>query len=105
MLRFYTAIKKNVLGESSPSTLKTINDLGVLYDLQGKHKEAEVILKQCLEKRKVVFGENHPDTLDTKRNLGYVYKTTMDATSQSFIAIIVIIIIAISVTIGIIIFC
>ena len=36
-------------------------------------RDAEVLYKQCLAKRKVVLGENHPDTLSTMNNLAVSY--------------------------------
>ena len=46
-----------------------MNNLAVSYDSQGNHRDAEVLFKQCLDKRKVVLGENHPDTTTTMNNL------------------------------------
>jgi len=44
----------------------------VVYDNQGKYRDAKVLLKQCLDKQKEVLGESHPDTLDTMYNLALV---------------------------------
>jgi len=40
---------------------------------QGKHSEAEVLYKQCLDKQKVVLGENHLETIGTMSNLAGTY--------------------------------
>ena len=50
-------------GDSHSNTIKTMNNLAITYEHQGKHRDAEVLYKQCLDKRKIVLGENHPDTL------------------------------------------
>ena len=42
-----------------------MHNLADTYDRQGKHRDAEVLLKQCLDKEKLVVGENHPTTLMT----------------------------------------
>ena len=57
------------LGDNHPDTIRTTNSIAVTYKNQGKYRDAEVLFKQCLDKRKVVLGENHPDTLMTMNNL------------------------------------
>jgi len=61
------------LGESHINTLATMNNLAAAYDSQGKHRDAEVLYKQCLDKQKTVLGENHPSTLNTMSNLALMY--------------------------------
>ena len=46
-----------------------MNNLANAYYHQGKHSDAEVLFKQCLDKKKEVFGENHPSTLGTMNSL------------------------------------
>ena len=50
-----------------------MNNLALAYDHQGKHRDAEVLFKQCLDKKKVVLGENHPSTFASMNNLAAVY--------------------------------
>ena len=57
------------LGESHPHTLATMGSLAGAYNHQGKHRDAEVLYKQCLDKQKEVLGESHPDTLNTMNSL------------------------------------
>ena len=40
---------------------------------QGKHAEAEPLLRDTLAAQKRVLGNDHPDTLRTARNLGVVH--------------------------------
>ena len=49
-----------------------MNNLAIAYKSQGKYRDAEVLYKQCLDKKKEVLGENHPDTLMTMNNLAEV---------------------------------
>ena len=42
-------------------------------ELKGKYQEAELLYKECFEKRKSILGENHPDTLNTMNNLAITY--------------------------------
>ena len=66
---------KVTLGENHASTLTTMNNLADTFNRQGKHRDAEILFKQCLAKQKVALGENHPDTLGTMNNLaGIVLK-------------------------------
>ena len=50
-----------------------MNNLAATYHHQGKHRDAEVLYKQCLDKMKEVLGENHPDTLSTMSSLAATY--------------------------------
>ena len=61
-------------GEMDRSTLNAMNNLGSVYNQQGKYSEGEILLKRCLDKRKIVLGENHPDTLSTMSNLASAYQ-------------------------------
>ena len=57
-----------------PETASSLNNLGVLYDMQKKYSEAEALLQRALTIRKARLGETHPDTATTLRNLGSVYE-------------------------------
>ena len=61
------------LGDSHPDTLIIMNNLAGTYNHQGKYRDAEVLFKQCLDKRKEILGENHPSTLTTMNNLALFY--------------------------------
>jgi tetratricopeptide (TPR) repeat protein len=60
------------LGPEHPSTLWTMNNLGVTYDNQGRYKDAEVLDRKTLEIRARVLGPEHPDTLSSMFNLSQV---------------------------------
>ena len=57
------------MGVRHPTTLNTMNSLAVAYNHQGKYREAEILYKQCLAKRKIILGESHPHTLGTMSKL------------------------------------
>jgi hypothetical protein len=42
---------KVVLGESHPCFLRAMSGLADSYSFQGKYREAEVLHKQCLDKK------------------------------------------------------
>ena len=58
------------LGEDYPETLTSMNNLGFLYECQGRYEEVEPLYKKCLEMRATKLGEDHPDTLESMCNLG-----------------------------------
>jgi len=65
--------RKNTLGDRHIETLTSMSKLGELYQLQGRHKEAELLFKDCLEIQRAVLGERHPDTLASMNNLAVLY--------------------------------
>jgi len=50
-----------------------MGNLAVTYIHQGKYSDAEILLKQCLDKSKVVLGESHHFTLTHMTNLAHSY--------------------------------
>jgi len=56
------------------STLGTVNNLGVLYENQGKLKEAEVMYRRALKGYEKAWGPEHTSTLGTVNNLANLYK-------------------------------
>ena len=57
-----------------PCLLGSISNLGTVYHLQNKLKEAEAMHSEALEGRRAVLGELHLHTLDSMYNLANVYK-------------------------------
>jgi CHAT domain-containing protein/Flp pilus assembly protein TadD len=57
-----------------PDTLTSINNLGLLYQSQGRYGEAEPLYKRCLQLREEVLGSNHPETLTSINNLALLYQ-------------------------------
>jgi tetratricopeptide (TPR) repeat protein len=60
-------------GPEHTSTLDTVNNLGLLYDDQGKLDEAEQIYQRALQGYEKAWGLEHTSTLGTVNNLGNLY--------------------------------
>jgi tetratricopeptide (TPR) repeat protein len=64
--------KEEVFGPNHPSTLATINNLGLLYTDLGKLPEAERLLERALQGCDAL-GYQHESTISTVGNLGLFY--------------------------------
>ncbi|KAF8223006.1 hypothetical protein L208DRAFT_1033657, partial [Tricholoma matsutake] len=60
-------------GPDHPSTLDTINNLGLLYANQGHVKHAERMHNCALSGNEKALGPDHTSTLGTVNNLGLLY--------------------------------
>jgi CHAT domain-containing protein/Flp pilus assembly protein TadD len=63
----------NNFGETDQETLTSINNLGFLYQSQGRYGKAEPLYKRCLQHRDEVLGPKHPSTLTSINNLAGLY--------------------------------
>jgi tetratricopeptide (TPR) repeat protein len=63
------------LGSEDISTLVTVNNLGNLYNTQGKLAKAEQMYLQVLKGYEKVLGHEHTSTLAIVNNLGALYTT------------------------------
>jgi tetratricopeptide (TPR) repeat protein len=63
-------LRRRTLGPDHPDTLTSMDDLGVLYNLESKYAAAEALLSQVLTARERVLGKEHKDTLATMSDLG-----------------------------------
>lgn len=68
------ATRRAVLGEQHPDTVRSLNNLAVLYQNLGRYKEVYPLFKEVLAIRQVVLGEQHPDTATSLYNLGELYR-------------------------------
>lgn len=59
-----------MLGDDHPDTLESINNLGILFWVQGKTDEAEPYLRKALAGRRRLLGDLHPDTLVSIHYIG-----------------------------------
>ncbi len=64
-----------MLGREHPDTLRDINNLALLYEIQGRYGEAELLLKKALRLREMVLGREHPDTLSSINGLALLYNS------------------------------
>ena len=69
------AIYKRVFGQQHPSVARTLNNLAILYQAQGRYTEAEPLYKQSLAMTKRVFGQQHPHVATSLNNLAELYRT------------------------------
>jgi hypothetical protein len=67
--RAYT-LRRQVLGDEHPDTLRSMENLGAAWHAQGRYTEAEQIATKVLDLRRQVLGDEHPDTLRSMENLG-----------------------------------
>jgi non-specific serine/threonine protein kinase/serine/threonine-protein kinase len=67
-------LRRKVLGEEDPETLKSMEDLAALYMSQGKLPQAEEQFNHVLKIEQRVVGKDNPKTLDTSFELANVYK-------------------------------
>jgi tetratricopeptide (TPR) repeat protein/tRNA A-37 threonylcarbamoyl transferase component Bud32 len=67
------SIRRKVLGDDHPDTLRSINALGNLLAQRGKSADAEVLLREATDRRRRVLGEEHTDTLTSINNLGLTF--------------------------------
>ncbi|KAJ5667624.1 hypothetical protein N7507_003488 [Penicillium longicatenatum] len=61
-------------GTEDQRTLQTTNLLAAAYRDEGRWQEAEQLLVQVIETRKIKLCENHPDILSSMANLASIYR-------------------------------
>jgi len=64
---------EKALGPEDPSTLETLNNLGLLYTEQGRLKDADIMYVRALAGYEKALGLEHKSTLSTVHNLGALY--------------------------------
>ena len=75
--QFFTnpeAIRRKVLGETSPETLLTLGNLGMLYLTQGRLDDAEPLLAEAYARHRAVTRGDHTDVLTAANNLASLHK-------------------------------
>ncbi|MGB0086176.1 MAG: tetratricopeptide repeat protein, partial [Rhodomicrobiaceae bacterium] len=68
------ALGERTLGPDHPETLRSVKNLGDLYQSQGRNDEAERLFKRALEARERVLGPDHLDTLVSVNDLAVLYQ-------------------------------
>ena len=66
-------MQNRVLGEAHPDTLKSRNNLALVYQNQGRYDDAERLYLETLEIKERVLGKDHPHTANTMGNLALMY--------------------------------
>ena len=62
-------MRRRVLGEGHPDTMRSANNLAMFLGNQRKHAEAEEILQAALDVSRRVLGNGHPLTLTMAESL------------------------------------
>jgi tetratricopeptide (TPR) repeat protein len=62
-------IRRDLLGEKHPETIRGMSDLALVYRYAGKYPQAESLGAQVLELQTRILGERHRDTLATMSSL------------------------------------
>ena len=68
-------LKRRILGPDHPETLRSMDDLAVLYLHNGKKAQARPLLIKGLEIEPRVLGENHRITAATMSHLASLYRS------------------------------
>ncbi len=63
-------------GPNDPRLATTLNNLGVIYDTQGKHAEAEPLYKRALAIREKALGPEHPDVASVLESYAALLRKT-----------------------------
>ncbi|KAI4156319.1 MAG: hypothetical protein LQ340_000374 [Diploschistes diacapsis] len=66
--------RKKLLGQEERETLRSMSQVGQLYNITGRLKEAEELEVQALEISQRVFSQEDPDTLISMARLAWIYR-------------------------------
>ena len=66
-------ITTNAYGPDYPDNACTLNNLGILEDMEGNHKKAREHYRKALEIQSAAVGSDHPHCADILHNLGVSY--------------------------------
>ena len=78
LFRQASEIVKKALGENHPYYATSLNNLALLYLVQGDDRRAEPLCRQALEIQRKLLGENHPDYARSLNNLASLYRNQGD---------------------------
>jgi tetratricopeptide (TPR) repeat protein len=62
-------MKRRELGVAHPDLGITINNLGILYESEGRKRDAELHFNQALKLFETSLGKSHPNTRAVRNNL------------------------------------
>jgi len=68
--------REAALGEQNPALASILENLGRLYEKEGKYAEAEVVLRRSLAIREKSFGPNQPNLAGVLLQLSRLYEKT-----------------------------
>ena len=61
-------LRRKVLGESHPDVVISLNNLGLLYKVQGQTDAAELLYLKALAIAEQHLGTEHPNTVMVRKN-------------------------------------
>ena len=67
------AIREKARGPGHPDVARSLNNLAMLYQAQGRYAQAEPLLKRALAIREKAFAPDHPDVALSLNNLAAIY--------------------------------
>jgi tetratricopeptide (TPR) repeat protein len=67
-------IREQQLGPHHPDTAQSLNNLALLYRVQGQSAQAEPLYQRALAIREQQLGPHHPDTASSLNNLAALYR-------------------------------
>jgi CHAT domain-containing protein/Flp pilus assembly protein TadD len=75
---YYTALelKKEEVGEKNPDFLTLLNNVAVVYNLEGKNIKADSLYTKLANLRREVYGENNQEYINTIYYKANLYKNT-----------------------------
>ena len=65
-------LRKKLLGQEDKETLRSMSQIGLVYKMAGRLKEAEELEVQVMETFQRVFGQKDLDTLTSMNNLASI---------------------------------
>ncbi|KAJ3469775.1 hypothetical protein MRS44_003840 [Fusarium solani] len=66
-------LRRDMLGEKHPDTIRSMANLAATYHEQGRYDEAERLKDKALDLRRDMLGEKHPDTIRSMADLAATY--------------------------------
>ncbi|KAL8367322.1 hypothetical protein RB595_009171 [Gaeumannomyces hyphopodioides] len=66
-------LRKKILGDKHPDTLRSMRNLAATYHEQGRYDEAEKMGIEVLALRRDTLGDKHPNTLQSMASLAATY--------------------------------
>src|SRR6266700_628198 len=74
LLQRALTIREKLLGSDHPGVATSLNNLAMLYRMQGKYAQAETLFQRALEIRQRTLGVNHPDVAQSCNALAGLYR-------------------------------
>jgi tetratricopeptide (TPR) repeat protein len=67
-------MSQKAFGNRASQTMASLNNLALLYEVQGRYAEAEPLYQQALQATRETLGPRHPSTLVCLGNLAELYR-------------------------------